>query len=88
MFASILSHESSWSLEWFNRNIRLTSNISLYEIVNNPTKNIDDLLMFIPLGAILVLLSYKCRSFINNFFYGTGIILVAYIIRLFGNRGV
>ncbi len=75
-----------------------TGSISLYrinvvpfktvrELFNNPLNVFGNIMMFVPVGFFLVLLSEKAKNFSRTLFYGFTVSLIIEIFQLFLGRG-
>lgn len=87
VFSVTISPNMGFSLSSIGENINLVPFKVLKDVGANPLNFFGNILLFIPIGALLVLLSYKCQKLYVTLSIGMGISLLIEIIQLFEFRG-
>lgn len=87
VFSVTISPDMGVSISSVGKNINLNPFMVLKNIANNPMNFFGNMLMFVPIGVSLVLLSYKCQKLHVTLLIGMGISLFIEIIQLFESRG-
>lgn len=88
VFSVTVSPVYGFSIAAFGTKINLIPFRVVENIFTNPMNSFGNMLMFVPIGALLVLLSYKCQKLHVTLFTGMGISLLIEMIQLFeSSRG-
>lgn len=87
VFAVTVSPEYGFSAAHFGDRVDLVPSQTLAEMLSNPTNFYRNILLFMPLGVLLVLLSGSCQKIYTSFFLGAGLSLVIEALQLFLSRG-
>nr|WP_315023852.1 VanZ family protein [uncultured Aminipila sp.] len=86
VFSVTISPDMGVSISSVGKNINLNPFMVLNNIATNPMNFFGNMLMFVPLGILLVLLSYKCQKLHVTLLIGMGISLLIEFIQLFESR--
>ncbi len=87
VFAVTVSPAYGFSIAHFGNRMDLMPSQTLAEMLSNPMNFYGNILLFIPLGVLLVLLSGSCQKIYTSFFLGAALSLVIEALQLFISRG-
>jgi|GEM_PF-4785899 len=87
VFAVTISPIYGFSTSHFGYRVDLLPSQTLAEMLVNPVNFYGNILLFIPFGVLLVLLSRNCQKIHISFFSGAGLSLVIEVLQLFVSRG-
>ncbi|MHC1723499.1 MAG: VanZ family protein [Aminipila sp.] len=87
VFSVTISPDMGVSISSVGKNINLMPLKVLQDMSTNPMNFFGNILLFVPMGVLLVLLSYKCQKLHVTLLIGMEISLFIEIIQLFESRG-
>jgi|BioPla2DNA2_1021312.scaffolds.fasta_scaffold07690_7 D-alanyl-D-alanine carboxypeptidase/VanZ family protein len=87
VFALTVSPVYGFSISHFGNSINLIPLKVLDTIADNPMNLWGNILLFVPVGVLLVLSSYKCQKIYVTVFSGAGLSFLIEVLQLFSTRG-
>lgn len=87
VFSVTFSPVYGFSISRFGQNVNLVPFKAVKDIFINPLNFFGNIFMFVPIGALLVLYSYKCQKIYVTLFTGMAISLFIELIQIFESRG-
>lgn len=87
VFSVTISPDMGVSVSSIGENINLVPFKVLKDMSDNPMNFFGNIFLFVPIGTLLILLSYKCQKLPVTLSIGMGISLVIEVIQLFESRG-